>query len=209
MISKKIDHAFIMAAGRGTRLMPLTKKIPKGLIKFKQSSLISNGINKLKKYINWMLAIIVASIGVYNWCFIMFYRNEGNIRVNVWNVPRDNIKKRASSNPFFSFIELFTDIPLFFTDFFKKYIIDWIPDTIMSKIDDPRSQKSYDAVLISLFMFILTASVFMVNGSGEAIKNIIVDLAKFEFKGTVIYIHYGQSKEYQYCLNPDCFRRQN
>ena len=40
MISKKIDHAFIMAAGRGTRLMPLTKKIPKGLIKYKQSTLI-------------------------------------------------------------------------------------------------------------------------------------------------------------------------
>ena len=52
MISKKIDHAFIMAAGRGTRLMPLTKKIPKGLIKFKQSSLIANGIKKLKKYIS-------------------------------------------------------------------------------------------------------------------------------------------------------------
>ncbi len=95
----------------------------------------------LKKYINWIFAIIVASIGVYNWCFIMFYRNEGNVRVNVWNVPRDNIKKRASSNPFFSFIELFTDIPLFFTDFFKKYIIDWIPDTIMSKIDDPISSE--------------------------------------------------------------------
>ena len=41
-----------MAAGRGTRLMPLTKKIPKGLIKFKQTSLIANGIKKLKKYIN-------------------------------------------------------------------------------------------------------------------------------------------------------------
>ena len=152
---------------------------------------INSDKGQLKKYINWMLAIIVASIGVYNWCFIMFYRNEGNIRVNVWNVPRDNIKKRASSNPFFSFIELFTDIPLFFTDFFKKYIIDWIPDTIMSKIDDPRSQKSYDAVLISLFMFILTASVFMVNGSGEAIKNIIVDLAKFEFKGILPIIIYA------------------
>ena len=54
MISKKIDHAFIMAAGRGTRLMPLTKKIPKGLIKYKQSSLISNGIDKLRKYINFI-----------------------------------------------------------------------------------------------------------------------------------------------------------
>ena len=152
---------------------------------------INSDKGQLKKYINWLLAIIVASIGVYNWCFIMFYRTEGNIRVNVWNVPRDNINKRASFNRFFSLIKLFTDIPLFFTDFFKEYIIDWIPDTIMSKIDDPRSQKSYDAVLISLFMFILTASVFMVNGSGETIKNIIVDLAKFEFKGVLPIIIYA------------------
>ena len=54
MSSKKINHAFIMAAGRGTRLRPLTKKIPKGLIKFKQSSLIANGIKKLKKYIDFI-----------------------------------------------------------------------------------------------------------------------------------------------------------
>jgi NDP-sugar pyrophosphorylase family protein len=54
MSSKKINHAFIMAAGRGTRLRPLTKKIPKGLIKFKQTSLIANGIKKLKKYIDFI-----------------------------------------------------------------------------------------------------------------------------------------------------------
>lgn len=152
---------------------------------------INSDKGQLKKYINWIFAIIVASIGVYNWCFIMFYRNEGDLRVNVWNVPRDYINKCGSYNPFCSFIKIFTDIPLFFTDFFKKFIIDWIPDTIMSKIDDPTSQKSYNVVLISLFMFILTASVFMVNGSGEAIKNIIVDLAKFEFKGVLPIIIYA------------------
>ena len=54
MSSEKINHAFIMAAGRGTRLRPLTKKIPKGLIKFKQTSLIANGIKKLKKYIDFI-----------------------------------------------------------------------------------------------------------------------------------------------------------
>ena len=51
MTYRKINHAFIMAAGRGTRLMPLTKRIPKGLVKFKQTSLIARGIKKLKKYI--------------------------------------------------------------------------------------------------------------------------------------------------------------
>ena len=54
MSSKKINHAFIMAAGRGTRLRPLTNKIPKGLIKFKQTSLIANGIKKLKKFIDFI-----------------------------------------------------------------------------------------------------------------------------------------------------------
>ena len=54
MSSKKINHAFIMAAGRGTRLRPLTKKIPKGLIKFKQTSLIANGIKKIKKYLDFI-----------------------------------------------------------------------------------------------------------------------------------------------------------
>jgi NDP-sugar pyrophosphorylase family protein len=38
-----------MAAGRGVRLKPLTNKVPKAMIKFKQSTLISRGINKLKK----------------------------------------------------------------------------------------------------------------------------------------------------------------
>ena len=54
MTYRKINHAFIMAAGRGARLMPLTKKIPKGLVKFKQTSLIARGIRRLKKYIKFI-----------------------------------------------------------------------------------------------------------------------------------------------------------
>ena len=151
---------------------------------------INSDKGHLKKYINWMLAIIVASIGVYNWCFIMFYRDVSNTRVKAWNVPRDDIAKKAALNPFYWIINMFTDIPLFFTDFFKKYIIDWIPDSIMAKIHDKRSGQGYGSILILFFMFVLTVSTFMVNGSGEVIKNIIVDLAKLEFTGVLPIIIY-------------------
>tara|TARA_B100000686_G_C16526049_1_gene829815 strand:+ start:256 stop:921 length:666 start_codon:yes stop_codon:yes gene_type:complete len=47
-----INHAIILAAGRGIRLMPLTKKIPKAMVKIKNQTLILNGIRKVQKYIS-------------------------------------------------------------------------------------------------------------------------------------------------------------
>jgi NDP-sugar pyrophosphorylase family protein len=47
---KFIEHVIILAAGRGTRLMPLTKKIPKALVTLRNQTLILHGIKKIKKY---------------------------------------------------------------------------------------------------------------------------------------------------------------
>ena len=44
-----INHAIILAAGRGIRLMPLTKKTPKAMVKIKNQTLILNGIKKVQK----------------------------------------------------------------------------------------------------------------------------------------------------------------
>ena len=144
----------------------------------------------LKKYITWILGIVVASIAVYNWCFILFYRDNSNTRINAWNVPRDYISKEASTSPFFWILNLFADIPLFFTDFFKKYVIDWIPDVIMSKIDSETASPLAGSIILFAFMFILASSTFMAYGSGEAIKNVLVDLAKFEFTGVLPILIY-------------------
>ncbi|WP_018630770.1 nucleotidyltransferase family protein [Niabella aurantiaca] len=47
----KIKNAVIMAAGRGMRMMPLTDIVPKAMIPYKGSTLIANGIDKIRKHI--------------------------------------------------------------------------------------------------------------------------------------------------------------
>ena len=45
----KIERAIIMAAGKGTRLLPITEKVPKPLIKVNGISMIETIITSLKK----------------------------------------------------------------------------------------------------------------------------------------------------------------
>lgn len=51
MSDKKIQHALIMAAGRGMRMMPLTASIPKPMAVYHDGTLISKGIEKLQRHI--------------------------------------------------------------------------------------------------------------------------------------------------------------
>ena len=48
----KIENAIILAAGRGVRMMPLSKNIPKPMLKINGQSLIERGIEIVNKKIN-------------------------------------------------------------------------------------------------------------------------------------------------------------
>jgi NDP-sugar pyrophosphorylase family protein len=49
---QSIEHAVVMAAGRGLRMRPLTDKIPKAMAPLGESTLIAEGISRLKKEIS-------------------------------------------------------------------------------------------------------------------------------------------------------------
>ncbi|MFH1761877.1 MAG: sugar phosphate nucleotidyltransferase [bacterium] len=49
---KKIKHALIMAAGRGARMMPLTQVIPKPMLPYQGTTLIADGIKKIRPYVD-------------------------------------------------------------------------------------------------------------------------------------------------------------
>ncbi len=51
IVVKKITYALIMAAGRGSRMMPLTQNVPKAMAPYDGSTLISQGIKKVKSVV--------------------------------------------------------------------------------------------------------------------------------------------------------------
>tara|TARA_Y100000590_G_scaffold470608_1_gene666863 strand:- start:3616 stop:4290 length:675 start_codon:yes stop_codon:yes gene_type:complete len=51
-LTKLINCAVILAAGRGIRMRPLTDKIPKAMAPYKGSTLIANSIDKIKPFFN-------------------------------------------------------------------------------------------------------------------------------------------------------------
>ena len=82
---KKLEHALIMAAGRGIRMMPLTKKIPKAMAPIKGSTLISKVIKKLSnKFLNihvtvgYKGALLAKHVTELNVASIFNTKNKGN-----------------------------------------------------------------------------------------------------------------------------------
>ena len=48
---RSINHALIMAAGRGVRMRPMTDSIPKAMAPFRGETLIANGIRMIKRHV--------------------------------------------------------------------------------------------------------------------------------------------------------------
>lgn len=173
-----------------------------GLTKiFSGDTFHEDDVKHIKKYISWFLSIIVASIAVYNWIFLMFFTHDNCLDVKVWKTPRDFISNSASLSPFYRILDKFTNIPLFFPEYFKQILCTWIPNFIKSNIDDPGPSCNSrmrnvtkdgisKIVIILIFMLMLVSFTFLANSSGEIIKNMLVDIAKFEFDGPLTIFIY-------------------
>lgn len=79
---KNIDYIVISAAGKGTRLLPITKYIPKLLATYNDNCLLNNIVNYWKKYCKKFVIIINKE---YNE-LLKFYLNLLNIEYEIINV---------------------------------------------------------------------------------------------------------------------------
>ena len=142
-------------------------------------------VKYVKNYFNWILSIFIGLIAVYNWIFITFYKDDNNIRPKLYQTPRDYIHNYSGLNTFFRFIDKFINIPLFFPDYLQKFFVQYLPDVITSTIN-----PDYKFGMLFIFMGLFAILTIYTYNSGSLIKNILVDIASFEFSGIFSQIIY-------------------
>ena len=145
-------------------------------------------VKYIKKYISWFISVVVASFGLYNWLFVMFYKKPDDTRPDIWKVPRDKIKERGDDEAFFRLINMVTYIPFFFPHYLEQTIVKWIPKKILCIVDKGTTYKS--AMLI-LYMLLLVALTVVVYHSYTWIKVTLISLASYNFEGVMSRVIYS------------------
>jgi len=155
---------------------------------FSIDDFFKDDVKYIKKYISWFVSIIVASFGLYNWIFVMFYKNKSDKRPDIWKVPRDKIKKRSEEEPFFRLINMITYIPFFFPHYLEQTIVKWIPEQILCILK--KNGETYQSAMLILYMLLLVALTVITYHSYTWIKVTIISLARYKFEGVLSMVIY-------------------
>ncbi len=90
----KVSTAVILAAGQGSRLMPLTSKIPKAMVKYQNKEIISYQIDNLKEL---DVDNIIVVVGYHSKVLINFLQSKYN-KIKI--ILNDNFAKTNSAYSF-------------------------------------------------------------------------------------------------------------
>ena len=145
-------------------------------------------VKYVKKYISWFISIAVASFGLYNWLFVMFYKDKHGKRPDIWEVPRETIKKEGDTSPAYRLLNMITHIPFFFPYYLEKLIVKWIPKRVLCIVDDGENYKS---AMIVLYISLLAVLTFVINHSYAFIKTTLISIASYNFEGVMSKVIYA------------------
>jgi HAD superfamily hydrolase (TIGR01509 family) len=90
-ITKPIDCVVIYACGKGTRLYPITKYIPKVLVNINNDNMLSHIIKYWYQYTNQFCIVIESKYNTFIEYYMDYYKKELDIDYTVFNVDCDEI----------------------------------------------------------------------------------------------------------------------
>jgi hypothetical protein len=130
----------------------------------------------LKQYISWFLSIVFSCFAVYNWFFVMYYRNkEDNSRVKLFDITRRGLYQAKKDNYLLKLIYMFFQFAMFIPEKFELYFVKNIPD-MFSKIMNPSF----------CFMTLFFGLIYFVNNCMSMARMFIIDSIMLDLQNFIV-----------------------
>jgi hypothetical protein len=143
------------------------------------SSNAKNDTFVVRKYVVWGIALLFASIAVYNWAFLMIYKRNDE-RIELYDISRERLANAAYSNRIYGVLDFMFDIPLFFPEKLQEYFVNVVPSFVSKYI----GELGFFALLfIFLTKFFDTAS--------TSIRDMLIDILTVNMSNKILSIMYA------------------
>jgi len=158
----------------------LTTKIAEIIVKiFSGKNRKDADILVVKKYVCWSLSIIAASIAVFNWVFLMFYKEYGE-RIELYDISREMLHNAGLINKFYALMDFLFDIPIFFPEKIQTIFVKDGPDFISNYVN-----------ISFCFILILGGLTKFFYTSASSMRNGLIDMASFNMSNPILSFMYG------------------
>jgi hypothetical protein len=133
----------------------------------------------VKKYVCWFFSLIAATIAVYNWVFLMFYKVD-NVRIELYDISRDMLHSAGHVNKIYALLDYLLDIPIFFPEKLQEYFVKSGPDFL-----------SYYINISVCFIVLFSLLTRFFYTSASSFRSILIDLASFNMANPLLSFMYG------------------
>ena len=138
-----------------------------------------NDVYVIQKYVGWFFSILISCYVVYNWAFIMFYKDEGNNSVELPEfLTRDYFNNQEFLNPVYRLANFFVHFSLFFPEKLQQGIqltSSFLPKVLNSTI---------------CFSFLFFFLIFAFYHSTDTVREFFISVAKFDFSNPILSLMY-------------------
>ena len=139
----------------------------------------SSDIPIIKKYVCWSLSIGAASIAVFNWVFLMFYK-EYDERIELYDISRERLHNAGIMNKFYALLDFLFDIPLFFPEKIQTVFVKDGPDFLSNFVN---------ITICFILIFVYLTKFFYTSAS--SIRTFFIDTVSFNMLNPILSFMYG------------------
>jgi hypothetical protein len=163
-------------------------KIAKGVVYFstlpniaKNATDAEHDTRIVKKYVIWGIALIFATISVYNWAFLMVYKTRGE-RVELFDISRERLNNASYDGKIYALLNYLLDIPTFFPEKIQEYFVNVLPDFM---INYTHVSGFFALLFIMLTRFFYTAS--------SSIRTMLLDIVNVNMSNKILSLMYAMT----------------